>query len=1397
MFIKDLVSIDEQAEFRNDVQISDYEKPETNLALLRSYLFTETAPREQESSLSLLRLITSAFSDTRTPNRFAVIANYGHGKSHLALVMANYFGKPYASPEMRVILEKISNAINNPARSTYFREFRQNHAEYLVIRLRGDAQRTLREQFLSNLEQAFKEHPSTSNVQLPFWYQTAESWLSQLSQENQAKANLFLEQYSIDVPMLLQNIRQRRDSAYDQCRFLHKHIHGTLPDFGGEVSLRELINWVAEKYCGDGKPLGGILVLFDEFSLYIQRYAQRNAAGELQDLLNGIQDQQGVAVFLAFAQQDPKTIAQNVMKGTQGLESLEKELSRIERNPRLYTLMESVIDSYLTQPEERWREFRADARARGPLARASDLTMELFSKRYEEILRWDTEKFDGTVTKGCFPLHPLTTAMLCDLQLQAIPRAGNPRTVLGFVFEQIKAKKDQAAVTDTQINWVLPVSLVEYFGDYLPENVYRLYANAIRILGSDATPYDIALLQAMLLQETGRLPVRRDDTQLQFLTEAAGISSPEKARHHLKILSDRGCIRFDPGTKMNSFLSGAANPQRLEEILRQRLEGKSLTDELLNSLNRELTKSIAVDVGWGHPDDWQAEEVILPKSFLTVQRLREIAAPFVITPANELREGGKGGVVWLLAQDEDEVNWFRQNAPIVLADAYPGENPPPIVLMLPQRPCPELIDDYMRKKEIEKFTIDDRKEVGTDVYEHERNTRLPQAIVIDTAELRGDMLNYKSLPRIPNSWIVPARYLSALQALGRVSLEQILKECYRIAYRFSPPEFFSQYRVSGQGQNRLRDATRMVASALLRNNLGSNRESISINPVAKDLNDRFLWHRWFLITADYRIQEPRDQRILESWNVLEQYIPAGARDVRVRDALVALFNPPYGYDYNTATLLLCAWIGYHMHEVEISIQGKRSKLDDVANLLSEGGKKFIQQICCYSPMSVSRRDQGQIIREVKNLIERANRDTFSLEEAQDAITRLHSFCTDQGLQPDLCESASQAAEILSTALQLAQDYDEKAGAIAKAIREEHNLSDFVILQNRIGDLPHIGNVTCEAPAPAQLSKEWLSQLEKLVESECRKLENIQRIAQTELHEKQLEELKKNLKKAKQGDLVKRVDQALERIASRAKELAAQEREAPIQVEIRSMDTNVHLKTLYEHRQRLQQINDCSPATLEMRDQRLSLIEGEITQLETFALGLQSGLENLIDPSSIREWQNRFLRQIERFQDTPFQEDLEAANKKVRHIQELMEDLETILRKPPSNFQEAAASIKKCDQILSQTDTWVSPLQKQLITQTRQDIDKHVRQKMAEARQWYLALEADFNKGEIAQIVERIKTQPAFFPEGDKPKLNDLAKRVQRRMDEDVVSRIEAQFRQIKDPAIQQQCLNRLKQILDA
>ena len=503
--IGDLVSVDNQAEFRNDVQLDAFDNGKQNLALLRSYLFssaTPTGPRsalKSISSVGLLQEVVDIFLDGRE-NRLVAIANYGHGKSHLALALANFFSRPHDSEEAKILQEKISNALNDPARAARLRDFKEGHGEFLVVRLRGDIMRSLREQFLNGLEHALNEHPATKGQKLPFWYDVAEHLLRDLGSEDRRTADAFLEPYHRDVGLLARQVRERRD-VYDICVNLFSTLHGVRPDLGGAVSLSDAISWAARSFCGSGKPLGGMLILFDEFSAYIQRYAQRGAAGDLQDLLNGVDNQRGKAVFLAFGQHDPLTVADNAQVQGHVRDSLKRELTRLPRKYVLYSLMESVIDAYLHQSAGQWQAFTHKNKIDTSLFVANDVAYDYFKNWYGHELHWAFDKMRQTVTDGCFPLHPLTTAFLCNVKLQTADEVGTPRTVLGFVFEELNARKDEPALIADRINWVLPVDLVDYFEARLAgEELYRTYRECPSRCGaigptratSDSEGHDVA-----------------------------------------------------------------------------------------------------------------------------------------------------------------------------------------------------------------------------------------------------------------------------------------------------------------------------------------------------------------------------------------------------------------------------------------------------------------------------------------------------------------------------------------------------------------------------------------------------------------------------------------------------------------------------------------------------------------------------------------------------------------------------------------------------------------------------------------------------------------------------------------------------------------------------------------
>lgn len=1393
MLVRELVKIDEDAEFRYDVQLSDFDSRKVNNALLRSYLFSSKAPREQVSSTGLLDTLLSSYTNPKLDNRIVAIANYGHGKSHLALVLANYFSKAYKSTELKIILDKINKAVDNPAKSKRFTTFREERKEFLVIRLRGDEPRSLREQFVLNLEKSINEHSATKGTKLPFWYQQAENLLNNLEDGIIDEANRFLEEhYETDLIQLKGEVsKERSDRTYDICRELFKYLHGIAPDFGGEVSIREMMDWAVNQFCGEKNPIGGLFILFDEFSLYVQSHSQRNAAGELQDLLNGIESNKGMAVFLAFAQHDPIIIARNALKAGQALENLEHELTRIPRKVKLYSLMESVIDSYLVQPNTIWQEFRSDKSARGPLARASNTAMDVFNKRYEETFRWDTETFDEIVTKGCFPLHPLTTAMLCDLTLQSIATTGNPRTVLGFVFEQINSRFNQSVIEDGKINWILPVELVDYFESYLPDNSFNQFGHARRALGPDAPEEQGLLIKALLLQEASSLPVSREN-QVEFLSEAIG-TVPKIALKNLKEMAKIRAIRYDPRTGLNTFWPIAASPHRIEQIIQERIQGKEFTLEELLSLNKQYLESISMNVNWGHPTDWEAKEMILTREHFAIDRLRDLSLFFRLSKSNQIIEGVRGFVVWLLAMTDEDINWFRENASKILNEAFPEEAAPPIVLILPSLPMPELIQDYQEKIILDGFSDEDRREVGIELYDHERNEKL-KLVALGLEKLRGEKINYTSIPRDSKSLVTPKSYQASLQALGKISLQQLLQEAYRLAYRYSPPEFFSQYRLSTA--NAGRNATKNVATVLINNSLSSNREGIFTNRVARDLCSKFLLNSWNIVTTDFRIKEPGNTRISTAWSILESELPAGSKESKASDAIIQLLNPPFGFDYNTVTLLFCAWLGFYTHNIQVSIQGIKSPISQLSSLLSNGGKKFVQDICSNEfQLCVARTKQSEIIQILQDLIEKVNKDNFSQEEAIKAIAELNSSKENTNLQEDLLEKSIIAAQNLETALEIAEIYDEDARKIQEDLGTSKNVHDLVSNRRRISNLPRPETVEITALSPSQLEEEWKRRLSDCVNDECSRLEDVQRITQVELHEEQLNSLKKELKKAKLSDLIKRVDQALNHVASRSEELNLHESEKSIQIRIEMTSIDSPLIVLQEEKENISDLRVNSRKTIELKNQKLEALEQEIDQLELFANELLTSLDDIVTIDQIILWLSNLRKNYGRYVNSSYQEEFNTAEQRAINLRNLFDELRLISDQMPNTSEEIDSTKEKLSKFSSDSASWTSDQHKEQITILIQRLERHIVELKKSTDVWIINIQQDLKENvPIHKILKEFEGKPSYLEKKDISRIEKLDKRIKKVLDEDIVARIETEFRKINDPKTRKQCLKLLKSI---
>lgn len=1403
MLIKEIVKLDTQGKFISAVQLSDYDNSTDNLSLVKSYIFASNVPEVQRGesravgSVDLLRDLRLSYINSSV-NRFAIIANYGHGKSHLGLVLANYFSKPYKSQEVQEILGRIGHTLQqNQPEVENFHEFKREYDRFLVIRLRGDTPRTLREQFFPALKSALQEHPDTQNAELPFWNQQAKQWLGSKAKDSQAQQFL-KEQFRTDFPNLLQEVEDNKQEAYEQYVKLFAHLNnGVEPNAEGNFSLREAVIFAVDTFCKNAKPLAGVVVLFDEFSQFIERYSQSKAIGDLQDLLQGIGDRKGQAMFLAFAQHDPDEVAERVQSG-QSLQNIKRELGRIDRKYALYSIMENVLNSYLAQSDDAWEQFlQEETSTRGWLyGEATELAWELYLKRYDKELHWSNTEFRRVVTKGCFPLHPLTTALLCHLRMQQ-GLDDDARTILRFIRGRFELRQNTPAIKDGKINWILPIDLLDYFGSRIAKQQdYEAYENAIenleQVFGDNVTQAQYDILKAMLLQVADGLNLA-GEKQVTLLSQMAGIDY-RSALQLLKDLGKNNITRYDENTKHNSFWPIAANPKALEQKIREQINDKKFGEEELFELNQNFRKlipnadHIEVNIAWGTSLDWAANTAIVTKEKLTTKHLQELTKPFKLT-FQGFQDGNRGLVVWLMALADDDIQYFQKNAPLVLQEAFPGEIPPPIVIVLPKYANKNLADQFIRYQALQQIGKDKEaiKEIGQATYDAELE-RTKKALVKALDQLLGDEQMYASISRKPQDIVIPSNYKAYLLSLEMVSLQSVLKKLYELAYPYRPSEFFTDLNANPKkGASPLREGVKTVCKSLIFNRVPST--FAGMNRMAQErVCKQNLMAKWHLLTTTYYIQEPDVLSLKRAWEYLDSQIKPDEQEVYVNSFIPNLFNSPYGFDYNTAALLLTAWIGKHNNELRFYSNGKVISLDYLEKLIDQGTPQdFLGKICTTELLALSRRDSDKALSEGRNLVESIQKGKErSQTQAEKDITILNDIII-QGICPEDEQAVfTQAVADLNSGLDAARQYDKGAKKLLDSIAGEDNLRKLLDLKQEIKRLEETTFVLRTQPANTEIEEKLNQQIKKSVNMACTRAENLTHIEGADASRNILKDCKELLQRDNLLDLVQVVSQAENRLKERIKNLKAVEEEKALVNQINSMTTNATLAELYEYQKTLKKMPDGSPKFVEFRGKKLYAVEQEITRLVSFAfkvVEMAKGSKREQVDSQYEE----IVRQFSRYVGTEYETVLSDAKLYLGFFRNFLSKLQsiesrTIRLRTQDDFQDI---LKDIDQLENEYGSELGKNHKALLENARLSLmnkakDEHSK---LEKRINLIAQELETPSVKYTDIRAKIGSISGFITTDLQTRIDLLHKKLAEK---------EAEFERVQNEKLEQERIAKLK-----
>lgn len=1408
MKIGDLVMQAENAYFANDVKLDVFDDPEKNAALTACYKFTYRVPNAREtpqlSSIKIMQTLQLSLQHGHDENRHLVLAYYGHGKSHLALTLANYFGKPLGSPEIETMLQHIAHASDESVAAN-FRDFKVGALPYLVILLRGDEAKNLPQQFLVGLEKAILRLPGNETASLPFWFAAAERFLSNLTSEQAVKANELLTFKNMDVSGLIQQVRDRHSERYDLCVEVFVHLYGTRPDFGGEINLEDAVKWAVQEYCGEQAPrAAGIVVIFDEFLAFLEDYYKRmqggGASSALQSLLNGISSTRGKSLFVGFSQRDPDQALHELDVnggGRNEVQVLQKELNRLPQPNRyqLYSSLETVLDGYLRQDETLWSQIYDSCLQQ--IQTASNRTRALMGRLYEDASGWTDEQFEEIVTKGCFPLHPLTTTLYCNLQF-----AGDSRRMLQFALDALKECKDSPVVQASgQLNWVYATCLADFFQhSLLQTEIGEQYASTRSRLGGALTPLHIDTLKGMLLYSLGGLKLTgrfRYPDALEMLTG----HSAAQCLTALDDLESAGAIEKNEALGIYLFVRGGETHQLKEWLAKKRatrsFEDTSLralldSPEFTNILDRYMTD----DVKLGHADDWVSRETLLPASLFNVAQIKKIAPCYAALQNHTIRDGVRGAVIRVFAEDEAELRWLEAEADKILDEAMGDTTVPlPVIVCIPHSPRPALVGAL---KDLLSLMVDGaeaQREFGSEVCSKER-TKVQERVKQELKSMR--QWESYHLPQMFRA------HISGNATGEKDSLKYRLSASYRNVYQVQYTErherFFTQYKADNPT---LRRAVSELSKLLTQDRVGERTTVISAGGAAStagNLVELYLRDRWGLVDRTEHLLEPTSGVAQRVWQHFDTMFPIGDEPGFLRKALIPLFNPPFGLDSNQIVLMFCAWYGMHRRTMEFQEKHMNAWATHDFNLhlaYLDKPKLFLERICLVAEGRIRRWDADQQQKENEELIKRAReRKDYTLAEAQADLGQLRNIIKETQQGESLREQANRAARILGEAIDTADSYIAAVQPLMEGLKHVSDAVEILKLRKKAEVLIETKRIRPDLPTKIEVLTQVDMRLDGEVTQTVQRYAQITSLRQHDSHRDKLRELQDTLSSGGKRELSEVVSAGLRTLEQCATKLDGQKGDEATLSTMRSIRVN---DTLAHLREGLQTLNDLTPLTevtkCQLNDKRRA-VQDSITRLEDALRQRGDQIDRLVDAQAAYGMSQTLLQEKAAYAEAPEALSMDALLTRCKTVERTLKLIEKERTTPLQTPEEARSRQDKLRETQEAYGTQLTSVQLHRLSEAQTWLDNAIETTTGQAEQWLrqIAHEAE-TEGDAAKLLRSLREPRAFLPADCTEELEKLRDSLQSRLDTNEIEALSRRFRKLSRSK-RAECLIILSALLD-
>ncbi len=1057
MLLSQLVEINSKGIVASSVNFGMMEDPQMNLDLCEGFIFNYDPKASDLSTVAILDALRRSYHSRQEANIHLMIQQYGKGKSHFAVALANFFKKPYESLEVQGILHQVEVATSGKSKSIAegLRLFKQSAQNYLVVCLSGDKGGDIGKQFLQALlkslaEQGIQDTLAQHTCSEPLRY------LENLDAGKRAEAAAYLESIGNpdgDLNVLIDLLRQNNPGVIPTVKNLANQLTGFTPDFNANIDIEAILKDLIAN-----PRVPNILILFDELNYYLQSWAadQIGAGGTaLQNITNICESYKSKITLLSFVQIHPTEAVGISVKDRESYFKISSRLSPKDATYNPESSLELVLDNLLIQQinTPRWQEFQSrwDNTLISESRTAFDKRIKIYNQK-----GWSFQDFYDHMGRGCFPLHPITAYLLCKLDFTQDRTA--IQFIKGYVSNFIQTETVEKA---GQLNYIYPIALVDTFiENFSNYPVYTHYKKAEGIVAGADDPDELTVLKALFLfvASAENLPKEDREDHEEILATLTGLSKSRLKTAIDKLIKTRDVIYYRPEAKVYRFFEGIS-PKGIEEDIEEKIKDKrtSVIDVVIHSQSKIKT--------------YIGDETIVATQFVKDNKLVNTDWKFefkiysidgllkALHSDQTLRETQEKGILaYVLAETQDELQEFRRMIDDRLKTS-PIRNQ--IAVAIPAEETGDLARVLLKIKVLLEKEAPERKLYGV-AYEQ----------LLHRWQEQVD----KQLSRLLKNCTYHGVGSEKIPPTERSKAQRVVSVLLQDSYLFVPP-------VDEIDKLRRNHSTGLkIASFVAKQLLALNLISLPLPDKSySTVIDTVYVSRWGLLkktSQHYIVQLPTHERIQAAWQVISRHANLQGQSEKIVDLQKIwkeLSAPPYGYSEENFVVLLAAWLVYHRKEVSlkgtISISAKKGvsipvqtkSLKDWADTdILQKPSDFVNEWIVQRKSKLIRRQQAEIPKLPASPID--------YDQAQQYLTAVADFLKADEIEPgDVAEVTKTRALVQASTDQINNWFEPvKTSDVLSAVNLESLLELYPKLRSQP---PQSNDITVK---PTQYQRDRMS-----------------------------------------------------------------------------------------------------------------------------------------------------------------------------------------------------------------------------------------------------------------------------------------------------------------------------------